>query len=196
MQNDTESLVKKRDSLLKEYKELKKILKDSEQVMETTIIQVKSETSHLKQVFLNVMPQIQSRIRKQNLSSLTNTATLNTLEYKDIETQTEEAPNQSLPISHLQTHKNTIDNEISELINLQLITEAQTEDLNSEFQSLLQSKNQLDFQLKYTEKSLILKQHQIAWLEQEHALLLQHIFREDGSISIPAYMKYYLNSNI
>jgi len=192
MQNDTESLAKKRDSLLKEYKELKKILKDSEQAMESTIIKVKSETSQLKQVFLNTMPQIKSRIREQSLKSLNSTASLNTIECKDNEAQTEE----SLPISSLQFHKITIDYEISELINLQLITEVETEDLNSEFQSLLSSKNQLDFQLKQTQKSLITKQQQIAWLEQEHSLLLQHISREDGSISIPAYMKYYLNSNI
>jgi hypothetical protein len=186
MQNDTESLVKKRDSLLKEYKELKKILKESEQAMESTIIKVKSETSQLKQVFLNTMPQIQSRIREKSCKSL---STLNTIECKDNEAQTEET-------HHLQTHRDTIDDEISELINLQLITEVETEDLNSEFESLVQSKNQLDFQLKQTQKSLVTKQQQIGWLEQEHSLLLQHISREDGSISIPAYMKYYLNSNI
>lgn len=198
MLNKSASLIQKRDSLIEEYKKLKLILRDNEHTIETVIHQVKNETSQLKQIFSNAIPQIQTRLKERSSQDLNSISFIQLKTTRDQELQTEQNEDTELQYNmhNLLSLKNAIDNEISEFINLQLISEAEVEDINTEFQSLRKEKKDLDSKLKLTEKSLQKKQQEIAWLEEEYKLLMQHISNEGVTISIPAYMKDYLNSSI
>ncbi|CAG9316006.1 unnamed protein product [Blepharisma stoltei] len=157
-----------------ENKQLQQLLVNAESEMTNIIKKSQEESKQLQSLFESVWPQIQQKLQSKHDSYLSDMSTASN-EKKSAAIQTDEDSTWDENIISLENCLNYLENSANDLVNQQMITQAELEHAQKRENSLSQVVKSYQQQIEALELDIAQLKNQADKLKEENTLISQHL---------------------